>query len=438
MSNSRSGTRSPTSPSSKPRRLQPLLEEAVAKAQARRETLRLASPSSNSRPSSSSAQRCKSTGYITTNSNSSPCNDGVAKAMVGWRDRRPAPLPTHSVLPLVACRSDATTLPRSPLSPATPFSPAATFPSDAFSTQRSALASPLQPSSPVAPKQLAPLPSSASFFSPKPPRSFPSQPRRPVCKPADDEHENTPWAIYEAATLAEGVVCEQLEIASDGPPGQFKATLTSMGANPGRSRHSGLTAAPGQLPARGTVVCCTGCYECLEGPSCLFNKLASELPQVGIAVFQLNYRPPYDDDEEAVEDVMTSIDWSVKHHREPLVLVGWSMGAAVAIEAAYLRRTLGVVNGIATLAAQTAGAKNVKHLEMPILALHGEADTVLPTSCSKSLSLRAQQATLQLLPSSSHRMEEALPHVLEFVQRHLHAPPLSPSSPLSPFSAKRC
>merc|ERR1712228_810041 len=108
----------------------------------------------------------------------------------------------------------------------------------------------------------------------------------------------------------------------------------------------------------------------MEGPSCLYNQLASELPQAGLTVVQLAYRPPADDEEEAAEDVMTCIDWLVTQKFRFLVLVGWSMGTAAVIEAAYLRRHLDAITAIIALAAQTSGTRNAKHLELPIFALH--------------------------------------------------------------------
>eukprot|EP00747_Dinoflagellata_sp_TGD_P083026 gnl/TRDRNA2_/TRDRNA2_161934_c0_seq1.p1 gnl/TRDRNA2_/TRDRNA2_161934_c0~~gnl/TRDRNA2_/TRDRNA2_161934_c0_seq1.p1 ORF type:complete len:208 (+),score=30.74 gnl/TRDRNA2_/TRDRNA2_161934_c0_seq1:96-719(+) len=200
-----------------------------------------------------------------------------------------------------------------------------------------------------------------------------------------------------------------LELPSDGPPGVLHVALTTL--KTGKNKDT----------SRGCVVCCAGCYDCMEGPSCLYNKLASFLPPTGISVLQLRYRPPGDDEEEAAEDVMTCIDWVLERKLGPILLVGWSMGAAAVVEAAYLRRTCGIVVAICTLAGQTVGTRNAKHLQVPLLALHGEEDRVLPAECSKTLVQRAQQAqtTLRLLPNTTHRMEEALPHVLEFVNAQL-------------------
>ena len=54
-------------------------------------------------------------------------------------------------------------------------------------------------------------------------------------------------------------------------------------------------------------------------------------------------------------------------------------------------------------------------LEVPILAIHGERDKILPPECSKTLVQRACNARLQLLPEDTHRIESAFPHVLEFI-----------------------
>merc|ERR550514_925945 len=116
---------------------------------------------------------------------------------------------------------------------------------------------------------------------------------------------------------------------------------------------------------------------------------------------------------------MTCVDWLQERQGGPLVLVGWSMGAAAVVEAAYLRRTLNAIAAVVTLAGQTSGTRNAKHLEVPLLALHGEDDQVLPTSCSRTLAKRAPLGSLRLLQHMTHRMEHALPHVVEFIDSHL-------------------
>lgn len=225
--------------------------------------------------------------------------------------------------------------------------------------------------------------------------------------PIDDE--NIPWAEYVPVNMAPHVSQQILELPCDGAPGILRVAIFSLKPKPGRcSSDNSISAA---------VLCCAGCYECMEGPSCLYNQLASHLPQTGVMVVQLAYRPPGDEEEEAAEDVMTCIDWLVEQKSlRSLVLVGWSMGAAAVIEAAYLRRNLGAITAVITLAAQTAGASRIKQLEVPILAVHGESDQVLPVACSKSIVQRAQQGTLLLLQHSSHRMEHAFPPVLDFIR----------------------
>merc|ERR1719424_2043963 len=112
---------------------------------------------------------------------------------------------------------------------------------------------------------------------------------------------------------------------------------------------------------------------------------------------------------------MTCVDWLMSNHASPVVLVGWSMGAAAVIEAAYLRRTCGCIAAVVTLAGQTVGTRNLKHLEVPLLALHGKDDQVLPVSSSETLVRRAQKGKLHLLPDTGHRMEHAMSHVINFI-----------------------
>jgi dienelactone hydrolase len=58
-------------------------------------------------------------------------------------------------------------------------------------------------------------------------------------------------------------------------------------------------------------------------------------------------------------------------------------------------------------------------LEVPLLALHGEEDKVLPAECSRTLVQRAvshgANAKLSLLTKDTHQMESAFPHVLDFI-----------------------
>jgi len=96
------------------------------------------------------------------------------------------------------------------------------------------------------------------------------------------------------------------------------------------------------------------------------------------------------------------------------------MGAAAVIEAAYLRRSLGSVVGIVTFAGQTAETHNLKNLEkVPFLAVHGSQDQVLPVSSSQILVKLAQQGSLHVLHTATHRMEGAMAPVVEFVEAHL-------------------
>merc|ERR1712139_484158 len=98
--------------------------------------------------------------------------------------------------------------------------------------------------------------------------------------------ENIPWLEYESTQLAKNVSAQALELPSDGPPGTLNVVFSQL--KPSRDSR--------KEAARGSVVCGSGCYECVEGPSCLYNKLASTLPQMGISVLQLAYRPPGNDE----------------------------------------------------------------------------------------------------------------------------------------------
>ena len=60
--------------------------------------------------------------------------------------------------------------------------------------------------------------------------------------------------------------------------------------------------------------------------------------------------------------------------------------------------------------------RNPECRQVPLLALHGREDKVLPCECSKTLVQRAGEcARLEILNKDTHQMESALPHVLDFI-----------------------
>jgi fermentation-respiration switch protein FrsA (DUF1100 family) len=85
-----------------------------------------------------------------------------------------------------------------------------------------------------------------------------------------------------------------------------------------------------------------------------------------------------------------------------VVLVGWSFGGAVVINAGAANDA---VVGVATVASQTYGAEAVEELspEKSLLLIHGTADRVLPYELSERLYARAcEPKKLVLYPDDGH------------------------------------
>ena len=107
-----------------------------------------------------------------------------------------------------------------------------------------------------------------------------------------------------------------------------------------------------------------------------------------------------------------------------MVTIGWSMGGAVAIEAAHrlsrgaLRRS---IRGVITIAGQSKGAGNIAALGargIPLLILHGTGDTCIRSSCAERLFAQAQEPKeLRLFEGEDH----GVPSALALLQRWIPA-----------------
>jgi dienelactone hydrolase len=91
--------------------------------------------------------------------------------------------------------------------------------------------------------------------------------------------------------------------------------------------------------------------------------------------------------EECVLDVLVGLAYLEMLGKSRIVLVGHSFGGAVVINAGI---TSEAVIALAALSSQTAGTDKVAKLRpKPLLLVHGEADEVLPASCSHDIHARA-------------------------------------------------
>jgi dienelactone hydrolase len=141
----------------------------------------------------------------------------------------------------------------------------------------------------------------------------------------------------------------------------------------------------------------------------LYPRLGEALLRQGMTTLQVKYRNPTDL-EEAVHDVLASVDFLVEHGMERVGLVGHSFGGAVMIDAGAQSPWVRTVVG---LASQSYGTGAVSELPpRSLLLLHGTSDVVLPPSCSLRIADRARgHKELELLRGVGHGLDEEAEHV---------------------------
>lgn len=151
----------------------------------------------------------------------------------------------------------------------------------------------------------------------------------------------------------------------------------------------------------------------------LYPRLAADLTADGVASLRLRFRDPRDL-EEAVYDVLCGLSFLGRQGIHHVALVGHSFGGAVVIQAAASNR--GAVCTVVTLATQGYGTDPVGDLSCPILLVHGEADEILPASCSIHVHRKARDPKkLVLVPGTGHALEEASEAVCREVRDWLKA-----------------
>jgi dienelactone hydrolase len=149
----------------------------------------------------------------------------------------------------------------------------------------------------------------------------------------------------------------------------------------------------------------------------MYPGLAGRLAAVGVAALRLDYRRP-NQLSDCLADVKAGLEFigaeavAVAHGQAPqlsshlevrTVIVGWSFGGAVALQAG---QRFDSVVAVATVASQTAQVGSVGRLAAagkPLLLLHGGGDTCLSDRCSRSLYESAgQPKELVIYPEDDH------------------------------------
>ncbi|HLG50698.1 MAG TPA: dienelactone hydrolase family protein [Chloroflexota bacterium] len=141
----------------------------------------------------------------------------------------------------------------------------------------------------------------------------------------------------------------------------------------------------------------------------LFDRIADELVDRDASSLRLRYRSS-SDLEASVEDALAGIEFLVQRRIERIVLVGFSFGGAVAIQAGAASPSC---VGVAALATQSAGTSGVNRLTpRPLLLIHGGKDNIMPPECAELVFQRAgEPKRLVILPNAGHCFDEAVAEV---------------------------
>ena len=135
-----------------------------------------------------------------------------------------------------------------------------------------------------------------------------------------------------------------------------------------------------------------------------YTRLAEAFRDQGVTSLRLDFRQP-NILQQCVQDLVTGIEYLKSTEHEPVVVVGHSFGGAVVIAAGVASDH---VKGVISLSPQTFGTKMVRQLSpIPLLLVHGKADTRLPYSCAVQIYRTAKEPReLVLYDGAEHGLEE--------------------------------
>ena len=162
-----------------------------------------------------------------------------------------------------------------------------------------------------------------------------------------------------------------------------------------------------------------------DGPYYLYQKLARKLPPThSISVLQIIYHL-FSDMQAAVDDILAAIDYATATMGSTnIVLIGWSMGGAAVVEAAYQRGDK--VQGIITIGGQTVGGENAikLHPETAFTILHGMNDTcITPAAANHFYNIAGgnskRNLTLNIFPGEDHGIQGAWDFLMSGSNAHL-------------------
>jgi hypothetical protein len=109
--------------------------------------------------------------------------------------------------------------------------------------------------------------------------------------------------------------------------------------------------------------------------------------------------------EECVLDVLAGCSFLKGIGATDAVLVGHSFGAAVVISAAELAP---LARGVVSMSPQLHGTRTVENIDMPLLLVHGMADTILSHEASEDVYRRAREPKrIVLYAEAGHSLIQA-------------------------------
>jgi pimeloyl-ACP methyl ester carboxylesterase len=176
----------------------------------------------------------------------------------------------------------------------------------------------------------------------------------------------------------------------------------------------------------GAVVFVGGAMGGLNGPANeIYRRLPEALAKQRISSLRVEYRQP-NDLQECVLDVLGACSFLKGIGASDVVLVGHSFGGAVVISAAELAP---IVRGVVSMSAQLHGTSRVEHLTVPLLLIHGMADTVLGYEASEDIYRRANEPRrIVLYGEAGHSLVQASEDIwdllLEWLPERLDAVPM--------------
>jgi alpha-beta hydrolase superfamily lysophospholipase len=155
-----------------------------------------------------------------------------------------------------------------------------------------------------------------------------------------------------------------------------------------------------------TIVATGGNGGGFEGPSYIYMDLAEYLEEFNLSMIVLDSPHKVGPATKQLYKCLKVLEHFKK--TDPLILMGWSMGGAVIIQLAHQMKTENYplqIKRLISLAGQTADAKLLKNLDIPITVFHGSSDPVLDVKCAYIYQSWAQNSTLLIIEHADHHFQ---------------------------------